>query len=52
MPTDKDVHYWAHGDNEEDEATIQAMLDAKDLQEAIKQRLHCGGAYVKEIIDN
>ncbi len=52
MPTDEDIHYWTHGDDEEDEATVTAMLDAEDPQEAIKQRLHCGGAYVEEIIDD
>jgi len=58
MPTDKDIHYWTHREtDEEDEATVCAMLDAQeeadsDPQEAIKQRLHCGGAYVEEIIDD
>jgi len=52
MPTSKDIHYWTHGDDEEDEATIQAMLYTEDPQEAIKQRLHCGGAYVKEIMND
>jgi len=26
--------------------------DAEDPEEALKQRLHCGGAYVEEIIDD
>ncbi len=52
MPTDEDIHYWTHGDDEEDKNTVCAMLDAKDPQEAIKQHLHCGGAYVEEIIDD
>jgi len=52
MPTDEDIHYWTHRDDEEDEDTVCAMIDAKDPQEAIKQCLHCGGAYVKEIIDD
>ncbi len=52
MPTDEDLHYWTHRDKEEDEATVRAMLYAEDPQEAIKQRLHCGGAYVEEIIDD
>ncbi len=56
MPTDEDIHYWTHGEDE-DETTVCAMLDApeeadEDPQEAIKQRLHCGGAYVEEIIDD
>ncbi len=51
-PTSEDIHYWTHGDDEEDEATVQAILDAKDPQEALKQCLHCGGAYVEEIIDD
>jgi len=52
MPTDKDIHYWTHGDDEE-EATVCAMLSAEeDPYEAIKQCLHCGGAYVEEIIDD
>ncbi len=52
MPTDEDIHYWTHGDDEEDEATVRAMLDAEDPQEAFKQCLYCGGAYVEEIIDD
>ncbi len=55
-PTNEDIHYWTHGDddedNEADKATIRAMLYTKDPQEAIKQRLHCGGAYIEEIIDD
>src|SRR6266702_2485797 len=54
--TDEDIHYWTHGDDEEDEATVRTVLDveeyAEDPSEAIKRRLHCGGAYVEEIIDN
>ena len=30
MPTDEDVHYWTYRDDEEDKATVCAMLDAKD----------------------
>ncbi len=56
MPTDEDIHYWTHGDDDEDEATIRAILDAdeyaEDPGEAFKQRLHRGGAYVKEIIND
>ncbi len=52
-PTDEDIHYWTHGDDEEDEATVRAMIEAaEDPEEALKQRLHCGGAYVEEIIDD
>jgi|SRR6266702_2936615 len=55
-PTDEDVHYWTHGDDEEDKTTVRAMLDAEewaeDPSEAIKQCLHCGGAYVEEILDD
>ncbi len=54
--TEEDVHLWTHGDDEEDEATVRVVLDAEeyaeDPSEAIKRRLHCGGAYVEEIIDN
>ncbi len=52
--TDEDVYYWTHGDdNEEDEATVCAMIEAaEDPQEALKQRLYCGGAYVEEILDD
>ena len=52
VPTDEDIHYWTHGDDDEDEATVCAIIDADDPQEAFKQRLHCGLAYVKEIIDD
>ncbi len=52
MPTNEDIHYWTHEDDEEDEATVLAMFDAEDPEEAIKQCLHCGGAYVEEIIDD
>jgi len=51
-PTSEDIHYWRHRDDEEDEATVRAILDAEDPQEALKQRLHCGGAYVEEIIND
>ena len=50
--TDEDIHYWTHGDDDEDEATVRAILAADDPQEAFKQRLHCGSTYVKEIIDD
>ncbi len=51
--TDEDMYYWTHGNNEEDEATVRAMIEAtEDPQEAFKQRLHCGGAYVEELIDD
>jgi len=52
MVTEEDLHYWKYGDDEEDEATIQAILDAEDPQETIKQRLYCGGTYVEEILDD
>ncbi len=55
MPSEADEHYWRHGDDEEDEkdeATVRAILYTEDPQEAVKQRLHCGGAYVEEILDN
>jgi len=52
MPTKEDIHYWTHRDDEEDEDTVCAILDTEDPQEAIKQRLHCGGAYMREIIDD
>ncbi len=52
MPTDEDMHYWTHRDDEEDKTTVCAILDAEDPQEAIKRRLHCGGAYIEEKIDD
>ncbi len=55
MPTAEEVQLWTHGDDEEDEmdeATVRAILYTEDPQEAIKQRLHCGGAYVEEILDD
>ncbi len=53
VPTNEDVHYWRHGDDEEDEATVHTMIEAtEDPQEAFKQRLYCGTAYVEEIIDD
>jgi len=53
MPNEAEVHLWTHGDDEEDEATVRAMIEAaEDPDEAFKQRLHCGGAYVKEILDD
>jgi len=51
-PTDEDIHYWTHGDDDKDEATVCAIIAADDPQEAFKQRLHCGSAYVEEIIDD
>ena len=53
QPTSEDIHYWRYGDDEEDEATVRAMIEAaEDPDEAFKQRLHCGGAYVEEIVDD
>ncbi len=52
-PTDEDRHYWTHGDDEEDEATVRAMIEAvEDPGEALKRCLHCGRAYIEEIIDD
>ncbi len=52
-PTCEDLYYWTHGDDEEDEATVRAMIEAAgDPYEAVKQHLHCGGAYIEEIIDD
>ncbi len=51
-PTNEDIHYWTHRDDKEDEDTVRAILDAEDPQEAFKRRLHCGGAYVEEIIND
>jgi len=60
MPNRAEIHLWTHGDDNEE--TVRAMLDtlgdaeepdnAKDPQEAFRQRLYCGGAYIKRIIDN
>jgi len=53
MPTDQDIRYWMHRDDEEDEATICTMQNTKeDPYEVTKQHLHCGGAYMEEIIDD
>ena len=52
MPNEAEIHHWTHGDDEEDETTVRAILDAEDPQEAFKQRLHCGGAYVEEILND
>ena len=53
MPNEAEVHLWTHGDDVADEATVRAMIEAaEDPDEAFKQRLHCGGAYVKEILDD
>ncbi len=53
MPNEAEKHLWTHGDDEEDEATVRAMIEAaEDPDEAFKQRLHCGGAYVEEILDD
>ncbi len=52
-PTDEDIHYWTHGDDEEDKATVRAVIEAaEDPEEAFKQRLYCGSAYVEEILDD
>src|SRR6266702_238344 len=51
--TSEDIHYWTHGEDEEDEATVRAMIEAaEEPEEAFKQRLHCGSAYVEEILDD
>ena len=56
MLMNEDTQFWTHGDDEEDEATVWAILEGEeylsDPQEALKQRLHCGGSYVEEIIDD
>src|SRR6266702_4126075 len=53
MPNEADRQLWTHGDDEEDEATVRALIEtAEDPEEAFKQRLHCGSAYVEEIIDD
>ncbi len=57
MPTDEDVHYWTHGDDEEDEATVRAIVYEReeadeDPQEVIKRRIHYEGTYVDEITDD
>ncbi len=62
MPSEADIHLWTHRDDDEDSETVRAILEEpenaeepedteEDPYKAIKQRLHCGGAYVKEIID-
>src|SRR6266702_1157373 len=52
-PNKAEERLWTHGDDEEDEATVRAMIEAaEDPDEAFKQRLHCGSAYVEEIIDD
>ncbi len=53
MPNKAEERLWTHGDDEEDKATVRALIeDAEDPDEAFKRRLHCGGAYVEEIIDD
>ncbi len=54
MPTAEEMRLWTYGeDDREDDETVHAMLDdAEDPQEAFKQHLHCGGAYVEEILDD
>ncbi len=39
-------------DEDDEEATVRAMMDAEDPYEGFKQHLHCGGAYIEEIIDD
>ncbi len=62
MPSEADICLWTHGDDDEDSKTVCTILEEpenakepedtkEDPYEAIKQCLHCGGAYVKEIID-
>ncbi len=52
-PNMADRRLWTHGDDEEDEDTVRALVeDAEDPDEAFKERLHCSGAYVEEIIDD
>ncbi len=53
MPNEAEECLWTHGDDEEDEATVRDMIEAaEDPEEAFKQRLYCGLAYVEEIIDD
>ncbi len=52
MPTDEDVHYWTHRSDEEDAEDKATVRDMLEPQEAFKQCLHCGGAYVEEILDD
>ncbi len=55
MPTEVDIHYWTHGDDEEDEATVCRMLTAKELAEdpaeGTKQWLYQGEGHVTMIDD-
>ena len=51
MPNEAEECLWTHGDDEEDEATVRAIIEAAE-KEAFKQRLHCGSAYVEEVIDD
>ena len=51
MPMKEDEYYWTYGDDEEDEATVCAMLEAEDPQEAIKQRQHYR-AYAEGVMDD
>jgi len=53
MPNEAEERLWTHGDDEEDEATVRAVIEAaEDPEEAFKQRLYCGSAYVEEIMDD
>ncbi len=51
MPNKAEKRLWTRGDDEEDEATVHALIEAAE-DEAFKQRLHCGGSYVEEILDD
>ena len=56
MPNEAEECLWTHGDDEDDEeddTTVRNMIEAaEDPEEAFKQRLYCGLAYVEEIIDD
>src|SRR6266702_7484370 len=53
MPNEAEERLWTHGDDEEDEATVRDLIEAaEDPEEAFKQRLDCGSAYVEAIIDD
>ncbi len=57
LPSETDIHYWTHGDDNEDNATVHRMIDlledAKELEntEDMKRRLHLYGGGV-ELLDD
>ncbi len=57
LPSETDIHYWTHGDDDEDDATVHRMIDlpedAKEPEntEDMKRRLHLYEGVV-ELLDD